>query len=108
MKKCVDVTERSPFFLTGLAYTYAVMGRRDEALEILHELTALSNRQYVSSVFFVWIHIGLEAIDEAFQWFEKAVEARDFMLLSIPVFSWWDPLRSDPRFKVLLKKMGLA
>ena len=108
MKKCVDVTERSPFFLTGLAYTYAVMGRRDEALEILHELTALSNRQYVSSVFFAWIHSGLEAIDEAFQWLEQAVEARDFLLFSIPTFSWWDPLRSDPRFKALLKKMGLA
>ena len=49
-----------------------------------------------------------QAIDEAFQWLEQAVEARDFLLFSIPTFSWWDPLRSDPRFKALLKKMGLA
>jgi hypothetical protein len=46
-------------------------------------------------------------LDEAFDWFERAYKERDGNLLYITVVPPLDPLRSDPRYGRLLKKMGL-
>ena len=53
------------------------------------------------------IHTGLGDNDQAFEWLESAYQERDVQLISIKVDPVWDPLRSDPRFQDLLKKMGL-
>ena len=90
-----------------LAYTYALAGERGQALKILNELNDLSKHRYVSSNLRAVIHTGLGDNGQAFEWLESAYQEHDAQLLSIKVDPVWDPLRSDPRFQDLLKKMGL-
>jgi len=45
--------------------------------------------------------------DRAFAWLDKAVEQRNWMIIYLKHDDVWDPLRSDPRFKALLHRVGL-
>ena len=90
-----------------LAYTYALAGERGQALKILNELDDLSKHRYVSSKLRAVIHTGLGDNGQAFEWLESAYQEHDVQLMAIKVNPVWDPLRSDPRFQDLLKKMGL-
>jgi hypothetical protein len=51
---------------------------------------------------------GLGDIDHAFAWMEHALDAPDRMMAPIKSYSFLDPLRGDPRFAALLRKMNLA
>jgi Tfp pilus assembly protein PilF len=65
--------------LTGLAYGYAVTGKRAEAQKVLDKLNELSKQKYVSAVFMAKIYSGLRDKDRAFQWLEKAYEDRSIV-----------------------------
>jgi hypothetical protein len=49
----------------------------------------------------------LGEMDQAYEWLEKAYEERDQQIVWLKVWPLFDPLRSDPRFKAMLKKMNL-
>ena len=51
--------------------------------------------------------LGLGELDEAFAWMNRAVDQRDPMMTRIKSYEFFDPIRSDPRFAVLLRKMNL-
>jgi hypothetical protein len=53
------------------------------------------------------IHLGLGEVDEALLWMDRAIDAQDPMMTSIKTYPFLDPLRSDPRFTGLLRKMKL-
>lgn len=53
------------------------------------------------------IYVGLGEKDLAFTWLEKAYEERSFELSFIKAEPRMDGLRSDPRFRDLLRRMGL-
>jgi hypothetical protein len=52
-------------------------------------------------------HVGLGNRDEAFQWLDAAIDARDPIVMPIKTLPFLDPLRGDPRFQGLLRKMRL-
>lgn len=72
------------------------------------ELVAQREQTYVQAALIAWIHIGLGAYDAAFDWLERALEEHSALLISLPSFGFWDPIRSDERFTQLLDEMGLA
>jgi len=74
---------------------------------VLEELIDRSRREYVPSTCFVWIHTALGQEDEAFEWLERAYEAKDFDLFFLNVDPDYEPLRDDPRFDDLLRRVGL-
>jgi tetratricopeptide (TPR) repeat protein len=97
---------------TGLAiavqgYVYARAGRRSEAQKIAGQLVKSSQQRYVPATMIAQIYTGLGETDLAMEWLEKAYEQRDPQLFRIKVVPSVDPLRSDPRFIALLKKIGL-
>ncbi|MGH9839901.1 MAG: winged helix-turn-helix domain-containing protein [Blastocatellia bacterium] len=94
--------------LPHLAHAYAIAGRRAEAEQALAELHAQAERQYVSPFAFVHIYAGLGEVDQAFEWLERAYQARDPKLHYLKVHPRWDSLRADPRFDDLLRRMGLS
>jgi hypothetical protein len=53
------------------------------------------------------IYFGLGEIDKAFDWFEKGVEERHFLISYAYSLPFFDPIRSHPRYKALLRKMNL-
>ena len=74
---------------------------------MLEKLRALSKQKHVSSYCFAVVYVGLGEKDQAFTWLEKANEERANLLTYLKVDSTWDPLRSDPRFADLLRRVGL-
>src|SRR5882672_6721975 len=107
-EKDVLISPRSVDALSWLGYTYAVAGRRAEALKVLDKLTQLSKQMHVPPSYIAAIHVGLVEKDKAFEWLEKGYEERSigfgFGINPDPI---WDPLRSDPRFADLLRRMNL-
>jgi len=94
--------------LMGLAITYARMGKTAEARNILNELLKRSERQYVSPDEIALIYANLGEKDQAFAWLDRAYEARSaFLITRIMGCPNYDPLRSDPRFDALRRKIGL-
>jgi TolB-like protein len=107
METLTQVTGRSAFALGGLGWVYALTGRPGEGLKLLEELRERAQKQYVPSWSFAAIYLGLGEIDKAFDWFEKAVEEREPLMLHFHVHPNYGPLRTHPRYKTLLRKMNL-
>lgn len=90
----------------NLAYCLALAGRRDEAIAKLGELTNLAGMQYVSPVGLALVHMALGDRDAAFAALERGFELRSLRMLGLRSFPSWEPLRGDPRFDDLLRRIG--
>ena len=106
-KKAVEVTKGDPFFVAALGHAYAVAGNRREAEKVLQTLSERAKKSYVSPFDLALIYTALGEKDKAFALLDKAVAEHSTFL----VYSKWeprlDPLRSDPRFQDLLRRIGL-
>ena len=91
----------------SLGWAYAMSGDREGAKEILSDLKEKAKSEYVSPVEIGLIYLGLDEVDNAFTWFTRAVEDHDsdawILTPQDPIF---DPIRSDPRFIALMRKIG--
>jgi TolB-like protein/Tfp pilus assembly protein PilF len=93
--------------LALLGYSHARLGEREESLQMIEALKAASKQSFVSAFFVALVYAGLEDKDQAFTWLEKAYEERFNRLAYLKVEALWDPLRSDPRFADLLRRVGI-
>jgi adenylate cyclase len=91
----------------GIAITYAKMGRREDALRILDQLIEKSRQQYVAADSVAIVYAALGEKDEAFRWLERAFEEHSAPLYGLAFSPDYRPLRSDPRFAALLRRMGV-
>ncbi len=108
LEKAIEFSQELPIMLGWLGLSLGTGGQRHEAQRVLDRLRALANQRYVSPACFAWTYLGLGRIDEAFLWLERAVKAPDRMIEPIKTYPFLDPLRADPRFTVLLRKMNLV
>src|ERR1051325_8139992 len=90
-----------------IAYAYAKQGKRAEALQQISLLNDLGKTRYVRSYYLAGIYAALGDKDQAFAELERSFVDRDCYLSRIAVDPMMDPLRSDPRYKNLLKRMNL-
>jgi len=97
----------NPFDLAGLAHAYAVSGAIGKAEKIVADLKELSSRRFVSPYDIAIIYSGLKDKDEAFRWLEKAYEEHEGSLVYLTVEPVFDGIRSDPRFRKLVRGVGL-
>jgi TolB-like protein/Tfp pilus assembly protein PilF len=95
-------------FKAHLGYALALAGRREEAERIIAELKELAEGRYVSSYYFAMIQLGLGEADQAFASLERAYAERSGFMAFIRVEPLLDPLRSDPRFAALERRIGLT
>ncbi len=89
-----------------LAAAYGLAGQRADALGIVNELQKISQGTYVSSFSVAAIYAGLGDKNRALAWLEKAYEERASGLVEVKADPIFDPLRSDPRFQDLLRRMN--
>ena len=107
-EKGISTYPDDPEALTGLGYGYAVTGRRADAEKVLARLNQLSKREFISPVWTAKIYSGLGEKDKAFDALERAYEDRSIVSVAyIKTNPMLDPLRSDPRFAKLLRRMNL-
>jgi serine/threonine-protein kinase len=93
--------------LFGLAALYARMGKQREAKNILRNLINESTKRYIAPTAIAMVYIALGEKDLAFIWLDRAYESHDPFLDALKTDVRYDPIHSDPRYAVLVKKMGL-
>ena len=93
-----------------LAYAYAVSGDRQRAQELLVDLNRIwqEKREYLSPMHMALVYVGLHDNDAAIRWLVEAFKRRDEWMVYIHVYPEFDPLRSDPRFQELERRVGLT
>jgi len=91
-------------YLGLLGHIYAQAGRRREAEDVLSQLQRISKERYVNPIDFVFVYEGLRKNDKALEYLEKAYAAREIAGIGSDPLS--DPIRADPRFQALLRRMA--
>lgn len=106
-QRAVELSEADTDTIAGLAHAYTVAGKRTEAAKILLELQTRSKTDYVSPYMIGVIYAGLGNKDRAFEFLEKAYQEKSpDMAYFLKADLRLDPLRSDPRFQDLLRRMN--
>ena len=90
-----------------LGFAYAVSGRPNEARRILANLKQLYQQGIVPATSLATLHGALGESNEAFVWLEKAYQERDPQLTYLKAGRRFEPLREDPRFGQLVRRVGL-
>ena len=96
-----------PVYQAALGHAYAVAGRPADAERVLEELHARGRTGYVSSFDIATIHAGLGNRAQALDWLERASEGRSTYLVFINVDPRFDAYRAEPRFRELVRRMGI-
>jgi tetratricopeptide (TPR) repeat protein len=101
------VLEDSPVLLGFLGYTYAALGNKSEAVELLNELQERAKRSYVPPYSMALIYSCLQDQDKAFESLDEAYSDGNQWLTWLKIAPEFDSLRTDPRFATLLRRLNL-
>jgi tetratricopeptide (TPR) repeat protein len=107
LEKAISVSNGSPAATGVLVRAYAHAGRRADALRLLTELQKRKKAGYVPAGAFVNAYLGLGETDQAFAWLEQAYKEQSNILQFLKVHPYFDPIRADPRFVDLVRRVGL-
>jgi TolB-like protein/DNA-binding winged helix-turn-helix (wHTH) protein/Tfp pilus assembly protein PilF len=108
LEEAATISNRSPAVLGVLVRAYAHAGRRSDALQLVAELKKRSEKGYVPAGAFVNAYLGLDDTDQAFIALEQAYKEQSNILQFIKVHPYFDPVRNDPRFVDLVRRVGLT
>jgi TolB-like protein/Tfp pilus assembly protein PilF len=105
LQQAIELSRGNPLCTSQLGFVYAVSGRRNDALNILHHLKDGSSYKQSNAANIALVYAGLNEKDQAFAWLQRAYEERfNPSILVRPAF---DVLHSDPRFQDLSRRLGL-
>ena len=100
------MTGRASQELGALGYGYGIMGKRAEAMAVLRELEEQYARRESHGLHVAEVYAGLGEKNQAFAWLEKDFQARSSLLIFINIYPL-EPVRDDPRYADLLRRVGL-
>jgi tetratricopeptide (TPR) repeat protein len=103
----VRVAQTSGQPSAGLAITYARLGKKDEARQVLSKLLELAKTKYYAGDQIAEVYAALGDKDAAFQWLNRAADEHSGGIHAMSAANEFDTLRSDPRFSQLLSRIGL-
>jgi len=107
LRRAVDLSGGFPVLVGWLGLALGLGGHTSEARVMLERLRTIATERFVLPTSLAWVHLGLSEIDEAFAWMERAVDGHDAWSHVLGSYPFLDPLRSDPRFAGLMRKLGL-
>ena len=94
--------------MSALGHAYAISGQKRMAEESLARLTEQSKQRYVPPYDMAEIYIGLAEKEQALKYLEIAYQDRSCWMTWLRVDPRFDPIRGDPRYKDLLRRMHLT
>jgi serine/threonine-protein kinase len=106
LERSLELGGPVPSTLSALGQTLALAGRKAEARQYLKKLEAMRKSQWVPASCFAILHLGLGDHATSLRYFEAACEGRELAVTSLKVHPMYDPLRSEPGFERLLKRIG--
>ena len=107
LRCAVKVSREFPLMLGWLGLALGLGGYKIEARSVLAQLQSISREGFVLPTSFAWCHLGLDEIDETFDWMERAAARIDGWIAALKSYPFLDALRTDPRFNALLGKLNL-
>jgi FimV-like protein len=105
LKQAIELSGGSPTCTANLARAYIASGDREKAVELINQLQARSRPGFSYAAEIATIYAALGDKDRAISWIEKGSEER--FNPGVLIRPGFDPLRSDPRFQSLLRRVGL-
>jgi DNA-binding winged helix-turn-helix (wHTH) protein/tetratricopeptide (TPR) repeat protein len=108
LQDAMSLSENGIRAMAALGWAYAVAGRRDEARSVMDELKRRMQERYVPPYSMAIILTALGEKNTALEWLERGYQARDEWLTRLGIAPELDSLRSDPRFRDLLRRVGFA
>ena len=108
LERAVSLEPRNPAVTGVLIRAYAHAGRRGDALQLLAELKRRAKAGYIPAAAFVNAYLGLGDNEQAFYWLEQAYQEKSDILLFLKTHPFFDPIRGDPRFADLVRRVGLG
>ncbi len=108
-RRAVELSGGSTLMLGWLGLALGHAGKVSEVRDVLRQLEQAADRQvYVPPTCFAWTHLALGDVENAFVWLDRAVDMSDRAMVPIQLYPFIDPLRGDPRYLALLRKMRLT
>jgi eukaryotic-like serine/threonine-protein kinase len=109
LQKSLTFNPRQTLVLGALAHAYARAGQRDEAVKLVTELKRIEAEEhgYVPPFGIIWAYAGLGENKQALAYLERSYRERTDRMVWINVDPLLEPLRSDPRFEDLARRIGL-
>ncbi len=108
LEKALSLSPGSPAVTGVLIRAYAHAGRRSDAIRLLAELKRRRQEGYIPAAAFVNAYLGLGDDEQAFYWLEQAYAEQSNILQFLKTHPYFDPIRSDPRFAELVRRVGLG
>jgi len=93
--------------ITRQLISYALLEEYHEIEKVSDELNSGLRQEYFSPYYIASFYLTIDQEDKAFEWLERAYQEHDHWLIILRVDPKFDSIRSDPRYKTLLKKMNL-
>ena len=109
-EKALTISPGDGLLQTALGMVYALDGWQEKAVAVVEEMEKRRQEGYASPALIASIRGALGEYDQAFEWFDKAVEERDSTLAYITwlkLYKGLEPLLADPRFQSMLRTMGI-
>jgi hypothetical protein len=107
LQTAVDLSGGSALMPGSYGPILGAGGKVDEARDVLDRLEEMSRTTYVPPSILARVSLGLRDIDRAFERLDSAVDAHDQLMMPIKTCAFFDPIRNDPRFAALLRKVKL-
>jgi tetratricopeptide (TPR) repeat protein len=108
LEKAVELSGRHVWAMCNLARVYYRLGRHADALAVEAELTRRSETEAVPPLALALVAAFTDpSLDRGFALLDRAVEARDFWLITLRVEPVVDPYRGDPRLDDVIRRVGI-
>jgi Flp pilus assembly protein TadD len=107
LNKAIQLSGSETSYEAELANAYAVAGKKEEARHLLEQMQQRAAQQQASPYSLALIYSGLDEQDRALNELEITYDQRELRLLNLKMHPRFASLRSNPRFKALIERMGL-
>jgi DNA-binding winged helix-turn-helix (wHTH) protein/tetratricopeptide (TPR) repeat protein len=105
-EKAQTLNPESTTNLSGLGATYALWGRRNEAIAVLARMNKMAKQQYVAPIDFAFVYAAMGDRDRAMEYLQHAYEDQSEMMLFLQLYGKLGGLDRDQRFQELRRRVS--